>query len=110
MRIGDPQKIRVDDATFLTDLRWGELKKLQAELKALPDEDEDANAHMLFIEAKLLKYIVGCEGLENEQGEPIEKLTKGILNELHGIVIKRIFAALYALGEATEAVDAAGNG
>lgn len=109
MRIGEPQKMVVDDATFLTDIRWGELKKLQAELKALPDEDDDPNAHIAFIEGKLLKYIIGCEGLEDEQGKPVEKLTKGILNEIHGVVIKRMFAALYALGEKTEAVDAAGN-
>ena len=109
MRLGDLQSIPVDDVTLKTNLSWGDIKTIQkrikeikAEAEALPEGEENTEAELAFTEETLLKYVVGCEGIEDKDGQPITKLTLEYFNQLPPGFIGKMMEGLLSVGDVVE--------
>ena len=97
MKVGQLTDVTVGDATFWVKLSWGAYKKLNRELNKL--DQDDTEAVLSFAEANLLKRVSSCDGVDDEDGKPIKKLTAQVLDSLRPVVVLELWRKIMAVGE-----------
>jgi len=109
MRLGATQAVKVDDVTLYTNLTWGDLKQIQKQVREMPDDDEGGEAQSAFAEEVLQKYVARVDGLEDVDGNPVTKLTPGVIDSLPPQFVLDAFKQLLSIGDDSGQVDASGN-
>ena len=72
--------IQIGDVTFLVKFTWGDLKKIGNEIKGLDRSNSEALLDLLSkMEKSLLNWVIGIEGLDGANGQPIKKLTQKVI-------------------------------
>ncbi len=99
MRIGELQTATVGDVTLGFRLSWGDLKRINRQLQALPSRSADPDAHLQFAEEKLVEHVVTCEGLADAEGKPVEKLTEQVIDDLPPAFVNSAIVAMLRAGE-----------
>ena len=89
--------VTVDGVVFLTDLDWVAGKDLVNTVAEWVEGETTPLDDAVFMEQQLLKYIVGCDGLEDAEGTPLTQLTPDVIGGLEPLFIMRIFEKLVEL-------------
>ena len=97
MKVGQLTEVPVGDATFWVKLSWGAYKKLNRQLNKL--DQNDTEAVLSFAEDNLVKLVSSCEGIEDEDGKPIKKLSAKVIDDLPPGFILELWHKIMAVGE-----------
>jgi len=104
MRKGEYRKVTVDDVTFTVCLKYGELKEIYRQYRAIPDDDKEASTALT--ERTLIEHVISIEGYEDATGDPITKLTEQEIAEFDDpLFLGRVFRAVIG----ADRVDDLGN-
>jgi len=109
MRIGEIQTATVGDVTLGFRLSWGDAKRIRRDAQDVLHSDEP-DAEPAFAEETLLRHLVSVDGLQDEEGQPISKLTREIVEALPPAFVQAAVGAMLEAGAGRYEIDAAGNG
>ncbi len=97
MRLGQTLEVKIEDVTLSCQMDWGQFKQLQREVQAL--DNTDTGQLIAIAEQAVQDYVVHLEGLEDETGAPLTRITPEVVGRLPAQFMTKVIPALLSLGE-----------